>query len=101
MENKKKRLRRSRPEERREFKGRNLEDAISHAEHVLKMPREEFNYEIVTEKTKLFGIKSKEIVIRAWPKKASRGERGRRFPGAPHAGLPPRARLSRSSGGTT
>jgi spoIIIJ-associated protein len=59
------------PEERREFKGRNLEDAISLAEHVLKTPREEFNYEIVTEKTKLFGIKTKEIVIRAWPKKAS------------------------------
>ena len=59
------------PEERREFKGRNLEDVISLAEHVLKTPREEFNYEIVTEKTKLFGIKTKEIVIRAWPKKAS------------------------------
>lgn len=59
------------PEERREFKGRNLEDVISLAEHVLKLPREEFNYEIVTEKTKLFGIKTKEIVIRAWPKKSS------------------------------
>ena len=59
------------PEERREFTGRNLEDVISLAEHVLKTPREEFNYEIVTEKTKLFGIKTKEIVIRAWPKKAS------------------------------
>jgi spoIIIJ-associated protein len=58
-------------EERREFTGRNLEDAISLAEHVLKTPREEFNYEIVTEKTKLFGIGTKEIVIRAWPKKAS------------------------------
>ena len=32
------------------------------------MPRERFNYEIVTEKTRLFGMKSKEIVIRAWPK---------------------------------
>jgi spoIIIJ-associated protein len=59
------------PEERQEFKGRNLEDVISLAEHVLKIPREQFNYEIVTEKTKLFGIKSKEIVIRAWPKKGS------------------------------
>lgn len=58
-------------EERREFKGRNLEDVISLAEHVLKTPREEFNYEIVTEKTKLFGTKTKEIVIRAWPKQAS------------------------------
>ncbi len=51
-----------------EFKGKNLEEVISHAEHTLKLPREEINYEIVAEKTKLFGIKSKEIVIRAWPK---------------------------------
>ena len=54
-----------------EFKGRNLEDAIGHAEHKLKIPRSEFNYEIVTEKTKLFGI-SKEIVIHAWPKAVAR-----------------------------
>ncbi|KPJ70245.1 hypothetical protein AMJ44_00600 [candidate division WOR-1 bacterium DG_54_3] len=52
-----------------EFKGKNLEEVISHAEHTLKLPREEINYEIVAEKTKLFGIRSKEIVIRAWPKK--------------------------------
>jgi spoIIIJ-associated protein len=52
-----------------EFKGKNLDEALGHAEHVLKMPRDKFNYEIVTEKTKLFGIKGKEIVIRAWPKK--------------------------------
>lgn len=52
-----------------EFKGRNLEEAISHAEHMLKCSRSQLNYEIVTEKTKLFGIKGKEIVIRAWPKK--------------------------------
>ena len=50
-----------------EFKGKNLEEAIGHAEHKLKIPRSELNYEIVTEKTKLFGM-SKEIVIRAWPK---------------------------------
>jgi spoIIIJ-associated protein len=52
-----------------EFKGKNLEEALGHAEHVLKIPRDKFNYEIVTEKTKLFGIKGKEIVIRAWPKR--------------------------------
>ena len=52
-----------------EFKGRNLEDAISLAELTLKMPRSQFNYEVVTEKTKLFGIGSKEIVIRTWPKR--------------------------------
>jgi spoIIIJ-associated protein len=55
--------------EGQEYKGRNLEEAISLAEHRLKLPREKFNYEIVTEKTKLFGMKSKEIVIRAWPKR--------------------------------
>ena len=55
-------------EQNQEFKGRNLEDAISLAEHVLKLPRSKFNYEIVTEKTKLFGIKAKEVVIRAWEK---------------------------------
>ncbi len=54
--------------DKQEFKGRSLEDALSLAEHVLKLPREKFNYEIVTEKTKLFGQKNKEIVIRAWPK---------------------------------
>jgi len=56
-------------EEIQEFKGKNLEEALSLAEHVLKMPREKLNYEIVTAKTKLFGIRGKEIVIRAWPKK--------------------------------
>lgn len=55
--------------EKQEFKGRNLEDAISHAELVLKTTRNLFNYEIVAEKTKLFGIRTKEIVIRVWPKK--------------------------------
>jgi spoIIIJ-associated protein len=52
-----------------EFKGKNLDEVIGHAEHVLKLPRSKIEYEIVTEKTKLFGIKTKEIVIRAWPKK--------------------------------
>jgi spoIIIJ-associated protein len=55
--------------EGQEYKGRNLEEAISLAEHRLKLLREKFNYEIVTEKTKLFGINGKEIVIRAWPKR--------------------------------
>jgi len=50
-----------------EFRGRNLEEAIAHAEHKLKTLRQDFSYEIVTEKTKLFGL-SKEIVIRAWIK---------------------------------
>jgi len=55
-------------DERPEYKGGNLEEAISLAEHRLKLPREKFNYEIVTEKTRLFGLKNKEIVIRAWAK---------------------------------
>ena len=54
-----------------EFKGRNLEDAISLAEHTLKLQRAQFTYEIVTEKTKLFGTKTKEVVIRAWEKTTS------------------------------
>jgi spoIIIJ-associated protein len=54
--------------EEQEFKGRNLEDVISLAEHRLKLSRDQIDYEIVAEKTKLFGIKSKEIVIRAKPK---------------------------------
>jgi len=56
-------------EPRPEFSGRNLEEAISLAEHRLKITRDKFNYEIVTEKTKLFGIGTREIVIRAWPKR--------------------------------
>jgi spoIIIJ-associated protein len=51
-----------------EFKGKNLDEVISHAEHSFKLPRSKINYEVVTEKTKLFGMKTKEIVIRAWPK---------------------------------
>lgn len=54
--------------EKQEFKGRNLKEVLSHAEHVLKLPPSQFQYEIVTEKTKLFGMRGKEIVIRAWPK---------------------------------
>jgi spoIIIJ-associated protein len=66
-------------DDKQEFKGRNLEDVISLAEHVLKIPRTQFNYEIVAEKTKLFGIKTKEIVIRAWPKTAIDSEPATRF----------------------
>ena len=69
MENENKSENTATEEERQEFKGRNLEEVVSLAEHRLKLPRERFNYEIVTEKTRLFGIKTKEIVIRAWPKK--------------------------------
>jgi spoIIIJ-associated protein len=56
-------------EEKQEYKGRNLEEVISLAEHRLKLPRERFNYEIVTEKTRLFGIKTKEIVVFDGPDK--------------------------------
>jgi spoIIIJ-associated protein len=66
-------------DERPEYKGRNLEEAISLAEARLKMPREKFNYEIVTEKTRLFGMKSKEIVIRAWPKRDEDDNSAERF----------------------
>lgn len=66
-------------DERPEYKGGNLEDAISLAEHRLKLPREKFNYEIVTEKTRLFGLKSREIVIRAWAKDAEADDAAERF----------------------
>jgi len=65
--------------EGQEYSGRNLEEAISLAEHRLKLLREKFNYEIVTEKTKLFGIKGKEIVIRAWGKKEDEENAVERF----------------------
>jgi spoIIIJ-associated protein len=57
--------------EKKEFTGRSPEDVLSLAEHVLKVPREELDYEIVTEKTRLFGLKNKEIVIRAWPRQVN------------------------------
>ncbi len=57
--------------EKKEFTGRSLEDVLSLAEHVLKVQREELDYEIVTEKTRLFGLKNKEIVIRAWPRQVN------------------------------
>ncbi len=62
---------------RPEFNGTNLEEAISLAEHRLKLPREKFNYEIVTEKTRLFG--RKEIVIRAWAKEEDAENSAERF----------------------
>jgi spoIIIJ-associated protein len=64
-------------DEKPEFNGTNLEEAISLAEHRLKLPREKFNYEIVTEKTRLFG--RKEIVIRAWAKDEDKDNSAERF----------------------
>jgi len=57
-----------------EFRGRNLDEALSQAEHVLRLSRDKISFEVVTEKTKLFGIKGKEIVIRAWPKEENEAE---------------------------
>ncbi len=57
-----------------EFRGRNLDEALSSAEHGLKLPRDKISFEVVTEKTKLFGIKGKEIVIRAWPREEDGSE---------------------------
>ena len=39
--------------------------------------REKFDYEIVTEKTRLFGLKGKEIVIRAWAKEEGADDAGK------------------------
>lgn len=57
-----------------EFRGRNLDEALSQAEHALRLSRDKISFEVVTEKTKLFGIKGKEIVIRAWPKEENEAE---------------------------
>lgn len=62
-----------------EFRGRNLDEALSNAEHGLKLPRDKISFEVVTEKTKLFGIKGKEIVIRAWPREENGSEIIARF----------------------
>jgi len=64
---------------RQEFQGRNLEDVISLAEETLNRPRAQLNYEIVAEKTRLFGIKTKEIVIIAWPKESSSNSPAAKF----------------------
>jgi len=57
-----------------EFRGRNLDEALNQAEHALRLSRDKISFEVVTEKTKLFGIKGKEIVIRAWPKEENEAE---------------------------
>src|SRR4030067_3503232 len=67
------------PDDRTEYNGRNLEEAISLAEHRLKLPREKFNYELVPAKTRLFGLKSREIVIRAWAKDEDADNSAERF----------------------
>ena len=68
-----------------EFKGKNLDEALGHAEHVLKIPREKFTYEIVTEKTKLFGIRARKSSSGPGRKRNSTRPR-HRLPGAllPH-----------------
>ena len=51
-------------ETQQEFEGKNLEDAILHAEHKLKLQRTEFNYEVVAEKTRLFGGRPGSVFVR-------------------------------------
>ncbi len=57
-----------------EFRGRNLDEAIRNAELALKLSRDKISFEVITEKTKLFGFRGKEIVIRAWPKEENETE---------------------------
>lgn len=57
-----------------EFRGKNLDEALSNAEHALKLSRDKISFEVVTEKTKLFGFRGKEIVIKAWPKEENESE---------------------------
>lgn len=51
-----------------EFKGKNLEEVIKSAERYFKQKRANIEYKVIAEKTRLLGIKSREIVIQAWVK---------------------------------
>ncbi|MCK7471627.1 MAG: hypothetical protein MZU95_13305 [Desulfomicrobium escambiense] len=63
-------------EVRRSSRGRTSKTPSAWPSTRLKLPRTEFDYEVVTEKTRLFGLKGKEIVIRAWTKDEGADNRG-------------------------
>ncbi len=52
--------------EKREFQGISLKDALQKAAEVFEVAEEQIKYKIVTEKTKYFGHKNREIYIEAW-----------------------------------
>lgn len=56
---------------KREFSSSSLKEAIAIAAHEFNVDEEKINYEIITEKTKYFGHKQREIYITAWPSDGS------------------------------
>ena len=56
---------------KREFSSSSLKEAIAIAAHELNVDEEKIKYEIITEKTKYFGHKQREIYIKAWPSDGS------------------------------
>jgi len=52
--------------EKREFQGISLKDALQRAAEVFDVAEEKIKYSILTEKTKYFGHKNREIYIQAW-----------------------------------
>ncbi len=52
--------------EKREFVAVSLRDAINQAAEAFAVPEEKLQYRVITEKTKYFGHKQREIYIEAW-----------------------------------
>ncbi len=52
--------------EKKEFFSNTLKDALTQAAYHYEVPEEEIQYEIVTEKTRFFGRRKREIYIQAW-----------------------------------
>lgn len=52
--------------EKKEFQANSLKDAIQRAAEEFGVPEEKLKYRIITEKTKYFGHKQREIFIEAW-----------------------------------
>jgi len=52
--------------DKKEFVANSLQDAIRKAAETFSIPEEKLKYRIITEKTKYFGHKQREIFIEAW-----------------------------------
>ena len=52
--------------DKKEFVANSLQDAIHKAAEAFNIPEEKLKYRIITEKTKYFGHKQREIFIEAW-----------------------------------
>lgn len=60
--------------EKKEFFSHTLKDALMQAAFHYDVPEDEIKYEIVTEKTRFFGRRKREIYIEAWVEKEDRSE---------------------------